>query len=182
MLSSALVTLQNGVLVQCDVTMQSNWWQLCMIYSKLNIETILTKGPYHEWINGMVIALTLMNWGQYEFLGGDGQNLLLAAIPGFWRGNGWFGVNFWTPTSTKIPLESSFQQLFIGVIKYGGFSVKSYDTNFIRYKIVLVAWVFGSAQTRRYLANSPSQLFWEGEIRQVQGRNWKPQWNWIYVS
>ncbi len=26
-----------------------------------------------------------------------------------------------------------------------------------------------------YFANSPSQLFWEGEIRQAQGRNWKPK-------
>jgi hypothetical protein len=65
----------------------------------------------------MVIALAQPNLGRYEFLGGDGQNLSLAAMPGFWRGNGWFGVNFWPPTSTKIPLESSFQGLFIGVIK-----------------------------------------------------------------
>jgi hypothetical protein len=34
----------------------------------------------------------------------------------FWRGNGWFGVKFWTPTSTKILLESSLQQLSIGAI------------------------------------------------------------------
>ncbi len=69
------------------------------------------------WMNGMVIALALPSWAWYEFLGGDGQNLLLAAMPGFWRGNGWFGVNYWTPTSTKILLESSFQWLSIGVIK-----------------------------------------------------------------
>ncbi len=103
--------------VQCDVTMQSNWCQLCTICSKVNIETIPTKGPYHEWINGMVIGLALPNWGRYEFLGGDGQNLLLAAMPVFWRGNGWFGVKFWTPTSTKISLESSLQWLSIGAIK-----------------------------------------------------------------
>jgi hypothetical protein len=95
-----------------------------MIYSKLNIETISTKGPYHEWINGMVIALVLPNSARYELLGGDGQNLSLAAMPGFWRGNGWFGVNFWTPTSTKIPLESSFQRLSIDVIKTWWFYCK----------------------------------------------------------
>jgi hypothetical protein len=94
--------------VQCDITMQSNQWQICTIYLKLNVETISSDGPHHEWINGMVIALALPNWGQYEFLGGDGQNLLLA---------GWFGVNFWTQTSTKIPLESSFQRLSIDAIK-----------------------------------------------------------------
>ncbi len=117
MFSSTLVILQDVVLVQCDITMQSNWWQLCTIYSKLNIETIPSKGPHHEWINGMVIALALPHWGWYELLGGDGQNLLLAAMPGFWRGNGWFGVNFWTQTPTKIPLESSFQRRSINLIK-----------------------------------------------------------------
>jgi hypothetical protein len=35
----------------------------------------------------MVITLALPNRGQYEFLGGDGQNLLLAAMPGFWGQN-----------------------------------------------------------------------------------------------
>ena len=117
MLSSEVVILQNVVLAQCDVTMQSNWCQLCTIYSKVNVETIPTKGPYHEWINGMVIGLALPNWGRYEFLGGDGQNLLLAAMPVFWRGNGWFGVKFWTPMSTKTLLESYLQQLSIGAIK-----------------------------------------------------------------
>ncbi len=117
MLLSEVVILQNVVLVQCDVIMQSNWCQLCTFYSKVNVETIPTKGPYHEWINGMVTGLALPNWGQYEFLGGDGQKLLLAAMPVFWRGNGWFGVKFLTPTSTKIPLESSLQQLSIGAIK-----------------------------------------------------------------
>ena len=62
--------------------------------------------------------------GNYEFLGGDGQNLLLAAMPVFWRGNGWFGVKLWTPTLTKIPLESSLQWLSIGAIKHGGSTVK----------------------------------------------------------
>jgi hypothetical protein len=80
-----------------------------MICSKVNVETIPTKGSYHEFINGMVIGLALSNLGGYEFLGGDGQKLLLAAMPVFWRGNGWFEVKFWTPTSTKIPLESSLQ-------------------------------------------------------------------------
>jgi hypothetical protein len=42
--------------VKCGVTIQSNQCQLCTIYSKVNIETIPTNGPYHEWINGMVIG------------------------------------------------------------------------------------------------------------------------------
>jgi hypothetical protein len=42
--------------------MQSNRWQLFTIYSKLNVETIPSMGPHHEWINGMVIALVLPNW------------------------------------------------------------------------------------------------------------------------
>ncbi len=115
MLSSELVILQNVVLAQCDVTMQSNWWQLCTIYSKLNVETIPSDGPHHEWINSMVIALALPNWGWHEFLGGNDQNLLLAAMPGSWRQNGWFGHKNWTQMSTKILLESSFQQLSIGI-------------------------------------------------------------------
>ncbi len=116
MLSSEVVILQNVVLVQCDVTMRSNWCQLCTICSKVNVEMIQTKGPCHEWINGMVIGLELPNWGRYEFLSGDGHKLSLAAMPVFWRGNGWFEVKFWTPTSTKIPIESSLQQLSIGAI------------------------------------------------------------------
>ncbi len=150
MLSSELVILQNVVLVQCDVTMQSNGWQLCTIYSKLNIETIPSDGPHYEWINGMVIALALPNWGWYEFLGGYGQHLLLAAMPGFWWGNGWCGHKNWTQMSTRIPLESSFQQLSINVKKYGGSYMKSYKIIFWRYKLSLLAWVFHSAQTRRY--------------------------------
>ncbi len=151
MLSSELVILQNVVLVQCDITMQSNWCQLCTIYSKLKVETIPNDGPHHEWINGMVIALALPNWGWYEFLGGNGQNLLLAAMPGFWRGNGWLGHNNLTQMSTKIPLESSFQRLSICVEKYGGSHMKSYKIVFWRYKLLLLVWVFCSAQTRQYL-------------------------------
>jgi hypothetical protein len=64
----------------------------------------------------MVIGLALPNLGRYEFLGGDGKKLLIAAMPVFWRGNGWFGVKFWASMSTKIPLESSLQQLSIGAI------------------------------------------------------------------
>ncbi len=117
MLSSEVVILQNVVLVQFDVTIQSNWCQLCMIFSKVNFEMIPTKGPYHEWINGMVVGQALPNWGWYEFLGGDGQKLSLASMPVFWRGNGWFKVKFWSPTLTKILLESSLQQLSFGAIK-----------------------------------------------------------------
>ncbi len=81
----------------------------------MNAENIPSDGPHHEWINGIVIALALPNWGWYEFLGGDGQNLLLAAMPGLWRENGWFGNKNWTKMSTSILLESSFQRLSIGV-------------------------------------------------------------------
>jgi hypothetical protein len=77
-------------------------------------------------------------------------------MPVFWRGNGWSGVKFWTQTLTTIPLESSLQRLSIGVIKHCGSTVKYHNTNFIRYKIVLVAIVFGSAQTRRYQLPPPS--------------------------
>ncbi len=114
-LSSELVILQNVVLAQCDVMMHSNQWQLHTIYSKLNIETMPSDGPHHKWINGIVIALALPNWGWYKFFGGDGQKLLLAAMPGSWWENGWFGPKKWTQTSTKILLESSFQRLSIGV-------------------------------------------------------------------
>jgi hypothetical protein len=39
---------------------------------------------------------------------------MLAASSVLWRGNGWFGVKFWTPTSAEILLERSFHQLSIG--------------------------------------------------------------------
>ena len=64
MLSTEVVILQNWALVQCvqcGVTMQSNQCQLCTICSKVNVETIPTKGPYHEQINGMVIGQALPN-------------------------------------------------------------------------------------------------------------------------
>ncbi len=32
-----------------------------------------------------------------------------------------------------------------------------------------------------YFANAPSQCFWEGEIRQAQGRNWKPKNGFEYM-
>ncbi len=52
-----------------------------------------------------------------NFLVGMAKKLLLAAMLVFWRGNEWFGVKFWTPTLTKIPLESFLQQLSIGAMK-----------------------------------------------------------------
>ncbi len=103
--------------VKCGVTMQSNRCQLCTIYSKVNVETIPTNGPYHEWINDMVIGLVAPNWGRYEFLGGGDQKLLLAATSVLWRGNWWFGVKIWTPTSAEISLERSLHQLSIDAIK-----------------------------------------------------------------
>ncbi len=54
-------------------------------------------------------------------------------MPVFWRGNGWFGVKLWTPTSTKIPLESSLQWLSIGAIKTWQFYFEM-----IRYKFYKV--------------------------------------------
>jgi hypothetical protein len=65
-----------------------------------------------------------------NLVGGDGQNLLLAAMPGFWRGNGWLGYKNLTQMSTKIPLQSSFQRLSIGVKKHGGSYMKSYKIFF----------------------------------------------------
>jgi hypothetical protein len=38
---------------------------------------------------------------------------MLAASSVLWRGNGWFGVKFWTPMSAEISLERSLHQLFI---------------------------------------------------------------------
>jgi hypothetical protein len=42
---------------------------------------------------------------------------MLLAIAGTGGENSWFGVKFQTQTSTKIPLESSDQGLFIDVMK-----------------------------------------------------------------
>jgi hypothetical protein len=39
---------------------------------------------------------------------------MLAASSVLWRGNGWFGVKSWTPTSAEILLERSLHQLSIG--------------------------------------------------------------------
>ncbi len=55
--------------------------------------------------------------GAVIFCEGHRKKLMLLAM----AGSRWeivsFGVNFWTQTSTKIPLESSDQGLPIGVIK-----------------------------------------------------------------
>jgi hypothetical protein len=47
----------------------------------------------------------------------DTEKLMLLAMAGSQMEIGWFGVNFWTQTSTKIPLESSDQRFLIGAIK-----------------------------------------------------------------
>jgi hypothetical protein len=57
----------------------------------------------------MVIGLAVPNWGRYEFLGGGVKKLSVL-----WGGNGWFAVEFWTPTSAEISLEKSIHQLPIG--------------------------------------------------------------------
>jgi hypothetical protein len=64
----------------------------------------------------------LMVWFQRQAgLADDAVNFpVLLAIAGSRWEIGWFGVNSWTQTSTKIPLESS---------KYGGSCVKSYNNN-----------------------------------------------------
>jgi hypothetical protein len=62
----------------------------------------------------MVIGLAVPNKGRYEFLSEGDQKLMLAASSVLWRGNGWFGVKFWTPTSAEILLERSLHQLSIG--------------------------------------------------------------------
>ncbi len=74
---------------------------------------------------------------------------MLAATSVLWRGNGWFGVKFWTPKFAEILLERSFHQLSIDAKKQGGSTVKRYDKNFQRSKIALLAIVFSVAQTRR---------------------------------
>ncbi len=57
--------LHNVVVAHRNVTVQSYWQQMRTIYSKVINETIPTDGPHHEWINGIVIAVALQNWGWY---------------------------------------------------------------------------------------------------------------------
>ncbi len=62
--------------------------------------------------------------GAVNFHEGHRKKLMLLAMAGSQWEIGWFGVNFWTQTSTKIPLESSDQGLFIGVMKIQWFYCK----------------------------------------------------------
>ncbi len=80
-------------------------------------ETIPTESSNHELIDGMVSVLGRVGWWRYELLQRTQQKLMLLSIAGSWGENSWFGVKFQTQTSTKIPLESSDQGLFIDVIK-----------------------------------------------------------------
>jgi hypothetical protein len=80
-------------------------------------ETIPTKSSNHELIDGMVSAPGGVGWCHCEFLWSTQQKLMLLAIAGSRWENSWFGVKFQTQLSTKIPLESSHQGLFIGVIQ-----------------------------------------------------------------
>jgi hypothetical protein len=75
------------------------------------------RSSNHEQIDGMVSAPGGLGWWHCKFLWGTQKKLMLLAMAGSRWEIGWFGVNFWTQTSTKIPLESSDQGLSIGVIK-----------------------------------------------------------------
>ncbi len=112
-------------------------------------ETIQTESSNHSQINDMVSALGRAGWWRCNFFTRDTEKLMLLAIRGSGWEIGWFGVSFLMQTLTKIPLKSSYQGLLIDVIKIWLFRVKSYNNNFWRYKIALVARGFGSAQTRQ---------------------------------
>jgi hypothetical protein len=73
-----------------------------------------------------------MLWFQRRAGLADGAvNFHLLAMAGSRWEIGLFGVKFWTQTSTKIPLESSDQELLIGVIQIWLFYVvKLYNNNF----------------------------------------------------
>jgi hypothetical protein len=75
-------------------------------------ETIPTESSNHE-----LIAPGGVGWWCCELLQRTYQKLMLLAIAGSGGQNSWFGVKFQTQMSTKIPLESSDQGLFINVIK-----------------------------------------------------------------
>jgi hypothetical protein len=62
--------------------------------------------------------------GAVKFCEGHRKKLMLLAMAGSRWEIGWFGVNFWTQTTTKIPLENSDQELSIGVIKCNDSIVK----------------------------------------------------------
>ncbi len=79
-------------------------------------ETIRTESSNHDKINGMVSALGGVGWWHCKFLWGTQKKLMLLAMAESRWEIGWFGVNFCTQTSTKIPLESSDQGLSIDVI------------------------------------------------------------------
>ncbi len=113
-------------------------------------ETIPTESSNHELIEGMVSVPGGVGWWRCEFLWRAQQKLMLLAIAGSQWETSWFEVKFQTQTSTKIPLESSYQGLSIGVIQTWWFLCQIiYNYNCWRYKILLVAIVFGSAQTRQ---------------------------------
>ncbi len=80
-------------------------------------KTIQTERFNHEQINGMVSAPGGVDWWRCKFSWGTQQKLMLLEMAGSWWEISWFGVNFWTQTSTRIPLESSCQGILIGVIK-----------------------------------------------------------------
>jgi hypothetical protein len=80
-------------------------------------ETIPTESSNHELIDGIVSLPGRVGWWRCELLRRTYQKLMLLAIAGSGGQNSWFMVKFQTQTSTKIPLESSDQRHFIGVIK-----------------------------------------------------------------
>ncbi len=114
-----------------------------------------------------------------NFLVGGDQKLLLAATSVLWRGNWWFGGEFWTPTSAEILLERSLHQLFIGAIKHGGSAVKWYDKNFERSKIALLAIVFSVTQTRRY---SSTPMHQQDHYKRMISSQYMPPEGWLVIT
>ncbi len=67
-------------------------------------ETIWAESSNHEQIGSMVSAPGGVGWWSCKFLLGTQKKLMLLSMAGSWWEIGWFGINFWTQTSTKIPL------------------------------------------------------------------------------
>ncbi len=105
-----------------------NWWQLRTNYSKLNIETIPSDGQHREWINGIVIALALPNWGWYAFFGRDpkpiaGSNAMV--LVGKWM----VWAKKMNPNAHQDTIRKLFSTPFYWCKKHGGSYKNSYKTS-----------------------------------------------------
>ncbi len=77
-----------------------------------------TNREFKPWTNWWYCFSTGRGWLMALWIvAEDISKLMLLAIAGSGGQNSWFGNKFQTQTSTKIPLESSDQGLFIGVMK-----------------------------------------------------------------